>query len=71
MNHTGLQFAPDTQRRLKELFAGRCCKRCGAAAVRLSADRYYCAAHFPRKLSGGSSGTRVYRCWAPTERQAG
>jgi hypothetical protein len=70
MSRTGLQFSPDTRRRLRELFAGRCCKKCGAAAVRLSADRYYRAAHYPRKLSGPSVGTRVYRCWAD-ERQAG
>lgn len=50
MSHTALNesrgLAPSTQVRIREVFAGRTCCRCGVPAVRLCADRFFCLDHY-------------------------
>lgn len=58
----GYELAPDTKARLAELFAGRTCARCGAPAVRLAGDLFYCAAHYLRKHPQAAGTPKVYRC---------
>ncbi|HZY87330.1 MAG TPA: hypothetical protein VFE78_21015 [Gemmataceae bacterium] len=51
-----------TVRRLGECFAGRACRRCGLAAVRLAHGRFYCDRHFPRGEARPGEGAKVYKC---------
>jgi len=44
----GSSLHPETLRRIREVFAGRTCSVCGAAAVRLYAGRFVCLAHYPK-----------------------
>lgn len=62
MLQSSITPAPDTQARLEELFAGRACVRCGAAAARLSGDRFFCLAHFLRRVPREASPPRVFWC---------
>ena len=62
----GFALAPETKARLAELFSGRTCSRCAEPAVRLAADRFYCAAHYLRKQPQAAGAPRVYRCAAAT-----
>jgi hypothetical protein len=57
----GLRLAPDTQRRLDEVFHGQTCCQCCRKAERLSSGVYYCIEHFLTAGPGASAGTRVYR----------
>jgi hypothetical protein len=59
---TGSGLAPETQARIDELFGGRTCHRCGGPAARLVGERFYCAAHFPRRQPQSAAPPRVYRC---------
>lgn len=63
---SGFAFAPETRGRLRELFGGRSCSRCGQPAARLVAERFYCAEHFLllRKARSEPKPVRVYRCSA-------
>ncbi len=58
----GLNLTADTQRRLREVFAGQTCCKCGEAAVRLAGNKFYCAAHFIRNASRRVAEPKVYRC---------
>ena len=52
---------PETVARIRELFHGRTCRRCGGPAVRLSGDQYYCATHFPGRQRRAAAAPRVFR----------
>ena len=52
---------PDTLRRLREVFEGQICCRCGAAAVRLFGGRFYCVRHRVKDTTAPNL-PRVYRC---------
>jgi hypothetical protein len=70
-------FDPQTEERLRELFGGRRCCRCGRPAARLAHDRFFCERHFHgggrgpgvkaagtaaiREGEGGSGGPETYR----------
>lgn len=58
----GLGLAPETRERMREVFGGQTCHRCGAPAVRLVANQFYCVAHFPRRGRVESNPPRVYHC---------
>lgn len=59
--HAAMRLAPDTRRRLAEVFAEKACYRCGGPAARLVGKKFYCVSHYLRHRAG--SGTpRVYRC---------
>lgn len=62
--HAAMRLAPDTQKRLTELFAGKVCDRCGGQAVRLVGKRFYCASHYLRRSPREAREPRVYRCSA-------
>jgi len=40
-------FDPQTVQRMRELFGGRKCCKCGHPAGRLADDVFYCNRHFP------------------------
>ena len=63
----GLGLSADTRERLRELFAGQTCDRCGEPAARLSGGRFYCPFHYLRGQPKTAEGPRVYRCTAPGE----
>jgi hypothetical protein len=48
-------FDPQTEARLRELFGGRRCCRCGRPAARLAHDHFYCERHFHAGQRGASS----------------
>lgn len=52
---------PETERRMREVFDGRVCCRCGQPAQRMRADVFYCQKHFIRSAGGDPTGPRVYR----------
>lgn len=52
---------PETERRIREVFGGHVCCRCGQPAQRMRADAYYCHVHFIRAGGGGPDAPRVYR----------
>lgn len=47
---------PETEQRMRELFGGRSCCRCGRPAARLAGGRFFCTTHFPYRQvrSGGA-----------------
>jgi hypothetical protein len=47
---------PQTEQRLRELFGGRQCCRCGRPAERLIDDQYYCQPHFLDARRGPRAG---------------
>jgi hypothetical protein len=55
-------LAPKTRRRMREVFGGQTCCRCGEPAARLRGEQFYCPGHFPRRAAGEPYQPRVYRC---------
>jgi hypothetical protein len=60
-DHT-LGLDAETRERMRAVFEGHTCCRCGAPADRLSADRFFCGIHVPGKLKEPARPPRVYRC---------
>jgi len=60
-------FDPQTELRLRELFGGRRCCRCGRPAARLARDRFFCERHFRagKPCPGGNTGPTADRGNAP------
>jgi hypothetical protein len=54
---------PETVRRIRELFGGRTCCRCGSPAERMAAERFYCAFHFEQKRAPEKCAAQTHR-WA-------
>ena len=54
-------LAPETQQRIRELFFGRTCRRCGRPAERMCADQFFCADHLPGRCRRTIRLPRVYR----------
>ena len=52
---------PETEQRVREVFEGKVCCRCGQPAQRMRSDAFYCHPHFIRTAGGGGAGPRVYR----------
>jgi hypothetical protein len=52
----------ETVRRMAECFAGRACRRCGRAAVRLAHGRFYCDRHFPPARAEAGGPPKIRRC---------
>jgi hypothetical protein len=50
-----------TEQRMRELFGGRRCCECGAAAARLMEDRFYCHPHFLAARRGQRRTTRAQK----------
>lgn len=58
-----LELEADTRARMRAVFGGHTCCRCGAPAERLSADEFYCGLHFPpRRKAESRYVPRVYHC---------
>jgi hypothetical protein len=58
----GLGLEPETRERMREVFAGRACQRCGGPAERVAAGLFYCGRHLPRRGRAEAAPPRVYRC---------
>jgi hypothetical protein len=54
-----MKLDDETERRLRDMFRGAVCCRCGAPATRLARNRFYCDRHFPYRQAGGRD--RQYR----------
>jgi hypothetical protein len=49
----------ETKRRLREIFRGEVCCKCGRPATRLARKQFYCDHHFPYGKKNG--GDKSYR----------
>lgn len=58
----GLGLEPETLERMREVFGGQTCLRCGAPAERVSVGRFYCGEHFPTRKKDPPRLPKVYRC---------
>lgn len=57
-----LGLDPETLERMRAVFGGHTCCRCGAPAERLSAGEFYCGYHAPARRKETATPPRVYRC---------
>ena len=47
-----MSLHPETERMMRETYAGRTCNICGRQAVRFVKGRYWCGEHFEKKWGG-------------------
>jgi hypothetical protein len=59
-------FEPETLRRMREVFEGHTCAKCGAAAARLWGGKFFCKEHYPKSEKQHRS-PRVYHCQIAAE----
>lgn len=59
-------FEAETLRRMRDVFGGRACSVCGAAAGRLCGGEFFCYEHYPKARRAVRT-PRVHRCLAPVE----
>jgi hypothetical protein len=54
----------ETLRRMRDVFGGRVCSACGAAASWLCGGEFFCHDHYPR-VRKAIRAPRMYHCPAP------
>lgn len=55
-------LSQETLRRMKEVFGGQTCCRCGEPASRMAAEKFYCGLHFVRNSAKRFDEPKTYRC---------